>query len=318
VERQLLNEHLRLLNGLIGFASSVEGWPKPLQEQGYVLYWVGPSYLASNGRKSNPDLLFVSKFLNHCLIFECKSGISADNEQLETLVATTKEDLIQGAQVSFPDPKNAEFDIVIVCSSDKFQSLSKTLDGGNYGFPVLVVNCSTGYVHIERATLKAEPISTTLRNGFKFDNDIWPLEFIPYDETSELSEIASVIMPKVVSIMKSGRPHFDTDDIIRDTCPVFETLHPKEKTELTRKVRSILQLAKKGEFSGLLTPMPGGAQYKDKWIVSEHIKVGNVEKKVGVRSLQKRVSQFISRVKKGVDFTGFKEESESWQYEWKL
>lgn len=313
-----MNEHLRLLNGLIGFASSVEGWPKPLQEQGYVLYWVGPSYLVSNGRKSNPDLLFVSKLLNHCLIFECKSGVSTDDEQLKALVATTKEDLIQKAQVSFPGPKTAEFDIVMVCSSDKSQPLSKILDSGNYGFPLLVIDYSTGYAHLERAALKAEPISTILNSGFKFDNDVWPLEFIPYDETSELAEIASVIMPKVISVIKSGRPHFDMDDIIRDTCPVFETLHPKEKTELVRKVRSILQLARKGEFSGLLVPMPGGAQYENKWIASESIKVGDREKHVGVRSLQKRTSQFISRLKKGVDFTGYKEELESWQSEMKL
>lgn len=313
-----MNEHLRLLNGLIGFASSVEGWPKPLQEHGYVLYWVGPSYLVSNGRKSNPDLLFVSQLLNHCLIFECKSGSSIDHEQLESLMATTKENLIQGAQVSFPDPKTAEFDIVIVCSSDKSQPLSKILDSGNYGFQLLVINYSTGYVHLEGAPLQAEPISTTLKSGFVFDNDVWPLEFIPYDETSELAEIASVIMPKIVSVMKSGKPHFDTDDIIRDTCPVCETLHPKEKTDLVRKVRSILQLARKAEFSGLLTPMPGGAQYKYKWTVSESIKVGDREKHVGVRSLQTRASQFISRLKKGIDFTGYKEELESWQYEMEL
>lgn len=313
-----MNEHLRLLNGLIGFASSVEGWPKPLREQGYVLYWVGPSYLVSNGRKSNPDLLFVSKLLNHCLIFECKSGLAIDHEQLAALRATTKENLIQGAQVTFSDPITAEFDIVIVCSSDKLQSLSGILDSGDYGFPLLVIDYSTGYVHLERAPLKVEVISTTLNSGFEFDNDFWPLEFIPYDETSGLAEIASVIMPKVVSVMKSGRPYFDTDDIIRDTCPVSETLHPKEKTELTRKVRSILQLAKRGEFSGLLTPMPGGAQYRDKWTVSEFIKVGDAEKHVGVRSLLKRASQFISRLKKGADFTGYKEELESWQYQWKL
>ena len=229
-----------------------------------------------------------------------------------------QEDLIQKAQVSFPSPKTAEFDIVMVCSSDKSQPLSKILDSGNYDFPLLVIDYSTGYAHLERAALKAEPISTILNSGFKFDNDIWPLEFIPYDETSELAEIASVIMPKVVSVIKSGRPHFDTDDIVRDTCPVFETLHPKEKTELVRKVRLILKLARRGEFSGLLVPMPGGAQYKDKWTVSESIKVGDREKHVGVRSLQKRASQFISRLKKGIDFTGYKEELESWQSEMKL
>ena len=61
-----------------------------------------------------------------------------------------------------------------------------------------------------------------------------------------------------------------------------------------------------------------GHEVKDKWTASESIKVGDAEKQVGVRSLQRRASQFIYRVKKGTDFTGYKEESESWQYEWKL
>jgi hypothetical protein len=59
-----LNEHLKLLNGLIGFASSLEGWPRPLHEQGFLLYWVGPSYMVSGNKRANPDLLFVSKPLN--------------------------------------------------------------------------------------------------------------------------------------------------------------------------------------------------------------------------------------------------------------
>ncbi len=313
-----MNEHLKLLNGLIGFASLIEGWPNPLREQGYVLYWVGPSYLVSNGKKSNPDLVFVSRPLNHCLIFECKSGISTDDEQLEALAATTKDDLIQSAQVSFPDPNTAKFDIVIVCLSDKSQSLINVLDSGNYGFPLLVIDYATGHAHLERAALNARTLSAMLKGGVSFDKDFWPLGFIPYDETSELIEIANVIMPEVVSLIKLGEPYFDIADIIRNTCPIEAKLHPKEETKLTQKVRSVLYSASKGEFRGLLKPILGGGQYQDKWIVNESIKVGGVEKKVGVRSLQKRTSQFVSRLKKGTTFTGFKEELESWQIEMKL
>lgn len=301
-----------LLNGSIGFAHSLQGWPSPLMEQGYSLYWVGPSYIVLGRNRVNPDLLFVSTRLNHCLILECKSGVTTGERQLESLAATTRDNLIQSANVTFQNPSTAEFDIVIVCFSEHSGALGKTLNAGGYSFPLLVVDRVAGRASLERGRLSVNTMSAVLEKGVSFDPELWPLQFIPYDAASEPADIANCVIPKVVSLMKLGAPHFDLADIVRDTCPVSNRLHPREKTELIKKIRSVLRLAANGEFRGLLRPIDGG-QYQDKWIVTDSIKFGGIPKKVGARSLSRRTADFISRLKSGAPFTSFEEVEEGWQ-----
>lgn len=308
-----MNEHLKLLNGFVGFANRLAGWPDFLSKEGYILYWVGPSYMLSDGRKVNPDLLFVSARLNHSLIVECKSGVTADAAQLQTLRATTKDDLIHKAQVTFQAPHTATFDIAIGCYSQHSTALTKTLDKAGLVFPLLVIDCSAGQVSLRDGVLNSKPISALLEKGVELDSDYWPVQFIPYDETSDDAEIAACIIPNIVSTMRSGAPHLDVTDILRDTCPVSDRLHPTEETQIARRVRSVLRSAASGEFRGLLRPI-GGGRYHDKWLVSDSIKTGGIPKRVGPRSLNKRTSDFISRLRKGTEFVGYEDEEETWQY----
>jgi len=78
-----LSEHTVLVNGMIGLCTKTRGWPSTLKDLGYKVEYIEPTFINSEGKKVNPDILFTSNKLIHALITECKGGISVEDEQLE-------------------------------------------------------------------------------------------------------------------------------------------------------------------------------------------------------------------------------------------
>src|SRR3990172_8427719 len=134
-----LSEHTVLVNGMIGLCTKPRGWPSTLKDLGYKVEYLEPTFLNSEGKKVNPDILFTSNKLIHALITECKGGVSIEDEQLEKYSKINVENVRNWVRVY--DASKLSLDLCLASYEESSEKILENIDS-QYNFPILVFSLS--------------------------------------------------------------------------------------------------------------------------------------------------------------------------------
>ena len=250
-----MDPHLRLVNALIGLSVGAPPWPRVLGDLGYELYWVGPQFTLTTGRVMNPDLLLLRRDIDHALVIEAKSGTSLKQRQLTAAAEMTVSDLWQGASLVFGSRDRASFTYVLACLSPGAVEVSGQLDAGKLPFPV--VSFAPQSVRIERGRVGDNELQTILESGVDLGNDLYPTQFIPFDNNSSLAEVAASLLVQIIQVIANREPHFEVQDLLEVCVPIWKRLHVNEKRQLiAASLRVIDRLRKTTDFRYVITPDP--------------------------------------------------------------
>lgn len=248
-----MNPHLQLVNGVIGLALGAPPWPRLLGDLGYDLYWVGPRFTLANGLTMNPDLVLMCAKRNHCLVVEAKSGTSLKSSQLVAASQLTVTDLQRGAYVSFRATDLASFSYAIFGLENGAEEIALRLDAAAHAFPV--IQFAHDSVRLVRGAVNDPILAAKLASGVSLTSAPFPRQFIPFDSTSTLAEIAAVVIAAVVKEAVKGRPHFQLEEILRNEMPLWPSIHPKERNQiLGGALRVVDRLRKTTDFKYIIRP----------------------------------------------------------------
>lgn len=78
-----ITPHTRLINYVIGFCKKNTGWIQPLEEEGYKVQLIEQTISTEQGNKVKPDVIAASNKLLNSLVFECKGGVTLEQDQIE-------------------------------------------------------------------------------------------------------------------------------------------------------------------------------------------------------------------------------------------
>jgi len=245
-----LSNSTRLMNVFIGLSLPNPHYEPVLYNQGYQLESIEPHFVNTNGDLINPDLQYKSHEDKNLVFIECKLG-AIEHEQALKYKNLTKTDIIQ-SNISSLDMSNSQFEIIYCCDETSKDKLTKGDDLHSYGFSILC--CNDNNISIERNRIKGNKLKTILSNQINIPDKI-PTSFYPFGPDDKKSHIAMSIFQSLLRLSGEGKEEIGVDDILRDSHPLYDTIHTTGKNKLKEIVGKILDDLDQNDFKDVIKRM---------------------------------------------------------------
>ena len=238
------NFNLGMTNLWIGLCRGVVGLPSDLRKLGYDAKWIEYNFANSDNEMVKPELIAFSNQLGHTLILEWKSGANTEPDQLRRYSRIASEDLRTKAFID--RPAFEKHNVTLICKDEKKERIKIGIETGNYNFPIISTVNDGLQLHFNQ--FDCYELNQIFSPLLPIDFSIVTTCFVPFDNDSELWEIAEFIMPQIFEYMFQRQPHFLLDDLITDTVPTWGMMGPEFKCELRKKMLDVVNEASRQEF----------------------------------------------------------------------
>ena len=245
-----LSNSTKLMNVFIGLSLPNPHYEPVLYNNGYQLESIEPHFSNNNGELINPDLQYKSHEDNNLVFFECKLG-AIEHEQALKYKNLTKEDIVQ-SNITSLDMSRCQFEIIYCCDEYSKAKLLKGDELNNYGFSI--VCCNTNDISLERDRIRGNKLKTIFSNSIPLPDKI-PTSFYPFGPDDKKSYIALSIFQSLLRLSGEGKVEISIEDILRDSHPLYDTIHTKGKNKLKAIVGKILDDLDQNEFKDVLKRM---------------------------------------------------------------
>lgn len=286
------NFNLQMLNLWIGMCRGVTGLPRDFTKKGYADKWIEHRFTNAEREEVVPELIIASSNAGHTLLFEWKSGGNLDSDQLRRYSKVTAEDLTEKA---FLDQAAVErHDVAVVGKSDYADRLKTGIKQDNYAFPLLVVDeQGLKLVHNKFALDELTQIFSPL---LSVDLAKAPTGFVPFDENSELWEVAECVIPMIIEYMSRRETRLLLDKLAGDAVPTWDIMGGRHRKSLRAKIFDVVEQAAKTHFRKYLRrnkAAEGRTKTKTWEIVSNPLDLQSDKRTREYRALLKGQKEFI-------------------------
>ncbi len=228
------------------------GIPNPhikpvLYNSGYQLEWIEPHFPNLSGEVLNPDLQFFSVNDKNLLFVECKLG-SFEHEQALRYKNLKKEDIIP-ANITQLEMSINNFEIIYCCDEENKAKLLKGEETYSYGFPIIC--CNDSNLTLEKNQINASNLKSIFSNPLPIPTKI-PTEFYPYGPDDEIDYIAPAVFQSLLRLTGQGKEEISVEDIIKDSHPLYNSIHKNGKDKLKQKVGKIMSDLNQNEFKDVI------------------------------------------------------------------
>ncbi len=259
-----ISEHTLLMNQIIGLCTNTYGWPSTLKDLGYFVDWVEPTFLNSEGKKVNPDLLLSSNKLLHSLVVECKGGTSLDDDQLDRLIKVTVDSIRN--MVNIYTAKGLRHDLTFVTDSNsKDAIISKIYDKSPY--PVLFFSKEN---LSKRGTFELKELEEVFKNPVELEG-VPPTGFIPFNTNDDISVIAPYVFQYLLEMALKNPMEdsleIDIDKLLNNIFPFWKNTEESKKKEFRGKINNILFEYKSENLMNYLDRIKG----KPTWHITQSL-----------------------------------------------
>jgi hypothetical protein len=287
-----------MLNLWIGMCRGAKGLPTHLRDLGYDDKWIELSFANSEMETVVPDLIVSSRRTQHTLLLEWKSGANTEPEQLRRYSRVTPDDLRTQAALSEAEYKS--HDVTVLGKSEFADRLKIGINEGKYGFPLLVLeDAGLRLVHNQ---FVCQDLNGIFIHLLKIDLSKIPESFVPFDQDSELWEIAYHIIPRILVYMHQRDNQVLLDGLAWDTVATWKIMSGPHRKALREKMSCVLDEAARAEFSKYLlrnTQADKRAQTKVWDIMNNPLDLQTKKHSQAFQVLKLQQSKFIERLRRG-------------------
>ena len=258
------SNHTKLMNFIIGMCKKHSDWITTLSDLGYKPEVIEQRIRTSTDEAVKPDVIATSNKLVHSLVFDCKGGITVDQDQMQRYSTLTENDLLRW--VSPFTAIGFRFDI---CISDVDEYHSAIIPTTN-GFPILTFGRDT---LTKTRDFKESRINAAFRNPISLDGKVPTLMYYPFCEDDKTPYIALFVIRGLVSLAikqsRGGPSIYNNNLISKDELlkfifnPIFDALSDEHKGRLKDKINEVVQwIMSKEEMSQPLGIIEQQAGYR--------------------------------------------------------
>lgn len=247
----------RLMNILIGLSFPNPQFQPILHKIGYQLEYIEPHFTNLSGKLVNPDLQFKSNADKALVFFECKSG-AIEHEQAQKYKDLTISDIIQNNITSL-DMNNSIFDIIYFCDESNRNKVLKGEEINNYGFSILC--CNKNSIIVEKDRIKGNVLKNTLNTPISIP-DHMPTDFYPYGPDDKKDYVAPSIFQSLLRLAGIGKQNISIEDILKDSHPYYNSIHPKGQKKLKELVGKIMNDIEQNDFVDVIKRLKNPERFR--------------------------------------------------------
>lgn len=235
---------LILLNLWIGMCRGVAGLPRNLRLLGYKDTWIEKKFPNQDLEPVCPDLVVASEKVKNTLLLEWKSGANTESDQLRRYSRVTQSDLETRAFIA-RDASHSH-DVVIIGRSEYGDRLRIGIEHGHFPFPLLLV--AMDGIGLSYNAFKVPQLNALFSPKLELDLRRVPSRFVPLDASSDLWEVAEVVMPKVLQYMTERRSRVDIAVVCQDICDTWSIMGQPARQAVTEKLVEAIRQASRMHF----------------------------------------------------------------------
>jgi hypothetical protein len=234
------------MNYIIGMCKKHRDWITVLHDLGYSPFLIEQKFSTNTGEAVTPDIVVTSTQLIHSLVFECKGGITVDQDQLDRYAALDKTALFRWVEHANPlfTLQNFHFD---VCLSDLEENHVLIAPMVKH-LPILTF----GNLRVTKSgRFQDNTLNTAFREPIDLDGKIPPISYYPFGEKDKDAYIATYIIRGLLAIAlkkaKGGPTVFDQSLMTRDEIlklvfnPVIDALSTDHRGRLKEKIKEVIR-----------------------------------------------------------------------------
>ncbi|ODS42802.1 MAG: hypothetical protein MSIBF_05855 [Candidatus Altiarchaeales archaeon IMC4] len=251
-----LSNSTRLINVLIGLSIPNPQYRPVLYERGYQLEYIEPHFTDTNGKLVNPDLQCKSHEEKNLVFFECKLG-AIEHEQALKYKGLTKEDIVN-SNITSLDMSKCQFEIIYFCDENSKEKVKKGDEIHKYGFPIL--SCNENSISLEVNNIKGKVLNQIFSEGVKIP-DKPPLSFYPFGPDDKERYVAPAIFQSLFRFC-GVKVEFNEEDILRDSHPVYDSIHKDGQKKLKEIVGKIMNDLNENEFKDVIKKFSTTHRYR--------------------------------------------------------
>lgn len=238
-----LSQHTKLMNYVIGMCTKTANWPCVFFQHGYKVQLIEKSIRTTAGHTVVPDIIAASGKTLHALIFDCKGGITVEQDQVQRY--GTLEHYNFSNYLDIHDREHMTFD---VCYADIYQNHSAIREHiGN--FPVITFGDSI----TKENDFKLPMLNKSLRNPISLEGSRPPLSYYPFSERDDRCEIIPHLLRALISIaIEKNKGQMDVvsnkilenEEVLQRVHKMWNALSKQHREILERKMKEIFEILK--------------------------------------------------------------------------
>ena len=237
------NPDLLVSNLLIGMCRGSLGLPRVIRDLGYRDRWV-PRCFPGQGPDSVPPVFaMTSREARHTVFVEVCRGAQIDARQLARYSGVTAAYL--RSETSLSREETETYDIAVFGLARHRESLVEGLQEAHLRFPLLLLT-RTGLVLAANSFSKAA-LSKVFFPRLEVPWGTIPRSWIPFNDDSNLLEVADAVIPEVVARALKGETRIAASDLC-GSHPLWDILGQPGRDHMKGQVCEALTAATEDEF----------------------------------------------------------------------
>ncbi len=240
------------VNAVIGFLKRDLRGPSELYRLGYRLCMIEQRVTVPAIGAAETDVICLNHRTNHAIIWECKSGRTADQRQARVYAAVTAEDLQRTGNVTFPQPAQAFVEAAYCCLEADEGAIIGALRGWGLSVPVVGLGKTA---HLAGGRLQ----DPNVHNVFVASFHLPPLEEVPRfliaNTRTPKERIAGALFTTMVSFLRQQRGKFSVSHLLEEAFPDWHCMGTDLRRHLRSTANEVVSDLCKNELKGVTRPV---------------------------------------------------------------
>lgn len=243
-----LQRDLIPVNAVIGFLKRDRRWPSALYKLGYRLCMIDQPVTAPAVGTAEIDVICLNHRDNHAMLWECKSGKTAEEKQARVYAAVTAEDVQRTGNITFPRPADASVEPVYCClEADKLAIVNALR---SWGLDIAVITLGET-AHLATGRLWDAEAHELFATGFPLP----PVEEVPRFLLANVhtpkERIAPALFATMVSFLRTQRGKFSVRHVLEETFPDWHCMGTDLRRHLSSTANDIVVELCKNELNDI-------------------------------------------------------------------
>jgi len=184
------------------------------------------------------DIIALHYQKNHAILWECKSGRTADEKQAKVYAAVRPEHVQRTGNITFPKPDSATVDVVYCCLHEDAKAIVKALQQSNVALPVVSL--------ANRAELLSGQIQdTAVGKVFMAGVELPPLEDVPRfllaNTHTSKADLGRLLFPTLVSLLRKQVSTASLRQILEETFNDWACMGTDLRRYLSRRFNDLIR-----------------------------------------------------------------------------
>ena len=239
------NPDLLVLNLLIGMCRGSLGVPRVIRDLGYRDRWVSRCFPGHGPDSVPPVFAMASREARHTIFMEFCRGREINARQIARYSSVTAAYL--RSETSLSREETETYDIAVFGLAQHRESLVEGLEEAHLRYPLLLINGS-GLVLAANSFSKAA-LSKVFFPRLEVPWGTIPRSWIPFNDDSNLLEVADAVIPEVVARALKGETRIEAGDLC-GSHPLWDILGKPGRDHMKGQVCEALTAAAEDEFQG--------------------------------------------------------------------